>query len=565
MEKYYAVYQTWLNHPSLDSSLKNELENMKDQEIYESFYKSLDFGTAGLRGIIASGTNRMNLYTVRKAALAFAFYLLDFVENSKLRGVVIAYDNRRQSKEFCLASAQVLATKGIKVFIFNELKPTPELSYAVRAKNAAGGIVITASHNPKEYNGFKVYDDQGCQLTPELVELLLVHYQKIENELDILVDENQFHLIETIDNAFDQLYFDDVLKIQLRNNLNHSHLKVVYSPLHGTGFKGCRYILEKGNYNFRLVEEQCPPDSEFSSTRSPNPEEKNAYIKAIELAKTFDSDLILVSDPDGDRIGLGVKHLGEYQLLTGNQTGALMIQYLLMTLKEQNRLPNNGIIFNTIVTSNLGAKIAQKYGVRVQSTLTGFKYIGQKIAQLEKNQEYVYLFGYEESYGYLLSSICRDKDAIQAITFICEMASYYKMNHKNLVQVYEEIMNEFGYFKEHVLSLNLNGSEGALKIQKIMKTFRETKRSELAGLSIRTFENYLDSERLEQNILTKIDLPSSDVVRFVFEDGGYVAIRPSGTEPKCKFYFNVIGKNEKEAQQIVKNLEEAVMKIVDSI
>lgn len=555
-------YKRWNEYSALDPKLREEMNKMSEKELFESFYTNMEFGTAGIRGILGPGTNKMNIYTVRKASEAFARYLLENVSNTLQRGIVIAHDNRNMSREFCIESAKVFATHGIKTFIFDSLRPTPELSYAVRDLKAAGGVVITASHNPKEYNGYKVYDEEGCQLVPDLIDKLLVHYNAINDELAIEVNEDKYEsLVEVLPRTLDEKYYADVKKICLDNATNRKDLKVVYSPQHGTGYEGVKAIATSLGYDLVLVEDQCEPDPNFSNTITPNPEEKNAYVKAIEICKQVNADLIITTDPDADRIGVVTIDNGEPTYFTGNQMGAMLIEYVILKHKENGTFKNNFKIFNTIVTSPLGAAIAKKNNIAVGSTLTGFKFIGEQIALMQETNEYTYLFGYEESYGFLLSPICRDKDALQATTIILEMALYYKNHGKTLKDVLDHIYEEYGYHYDKVESLSLKGAEGLARIQEIMKTLRELDIPSLAGNKVAVKEDYLKQISVEGELVTPITLPKSNVLRFVFEDGSFVAIRPSGTEPKCKFYYNIKGKTVEESNKRAADIKEAIAKL----
>jgi len=555
-------YKRWKEFANLDQELLREMNQMNEKDLYESFYANMEFGTAGIRGILGPGTNKMNIYTVRKASEAFARYIEENVHNPFERGIVIAHDNRKMSREFCLDSAKVFAAHGIKTFIFDSLRPTPELSYAVRELKAAGGVVITASHNPKEYNGYKVYDEEGCQLVPHLIDKLLVHYNAIDDELNIKVDEKKAkELTVVLPASLDEKYYADVKKLCLDNATNQKDLRVVYSPQHGTGYQGVKAIVESLGYDLVLVKEQCEPDVNFSNTISPNPEEKTAYVRAIEILKEVNGDLIITTDPDADRLGVVTIDDGEPTYFTGNQTGAMLIEYIINKHKENGTFKQNFKVFNTIVTSPLGAAIAKKNGLTVGSTLTGFKFIGEQIALLLKENKYEYLFGYEESYGFLLSPMCRDKDALQATTLILEMALYYKNKGLTLKQVLNRIYDEYGYHYDKVESLSLKGSEGLAKIQEIMKTLRAKDIPELAGNKVATKEDYLEQVSVTGDTRTPITLPKSNVLRFVFEDGSFVAIRPSGTEPKCKFYYNIKGKDEVKATERALAIKEAITKL----
>lgn len=551
--------QHWLNHPNLDAKLKQELENLSDKDAHDAFYTHVEFGTAGMRGLLGVGPNRMNVHTIRKANVAFARYLSQY-ENAYQHGVAIAYDNRHMSYEFAVESARVLAMHNIPSYVFKELRPTPELSFAVRQLHCEGGIVITASHNPKEYNGYKVYDCEGCQLVPELIDQVIHEIEKIDDELDIVVklSPKQETLIHWILEDIDEAYIKQVLSIQLRPKQDKSHLSLVFTPQHGTALLPITQTFKQAGYHLDLVESQCSPDPNFSNTLSPNPEEAKAYTQAIELAQTTQADGVLSTDPDADRMGVVVKHKGEYTLLTGNQTGSILIEYLLSTLKEQNNLPENAVIFNTVVTSDLGEKVAKHYGVDVEKTLTGFKFIGDKIARYEKTLEKTFIMGYEESYGYLIKAFVRDKDAIQACLILAEAMAYYKQKGHTLIDVLESLYQRHGYHHEDQVSLSLAGSEGAQRIKDILAHFRETTIDAFAGIQVHTKEDYLTSLKTEGQKTTKLNFPSADVIKYTLEDGSWIAIRPSGTEPKCKFYFCVLGNTHAETQDKFKTLKQAL-------
>lgn len=561
---HYVDYKKWLDYPSLDIDLKNELLAMDEKEIEDAFYRNIEFGTAGMRGIIGAGTNRINKYVIAKASEVFAKYLISEFNDAKERGIVIAHDNRRFSKEFTHMSANVFAKHGFKVYIFDSLRPTPLLSYAVSKLNACGGIVITASHNSKEYNGFKVYDETGCQLIPEKIEKLLSFYEDgaIYNfiEFDGL-DEN----VTILDDSIDEQYLHDVEKIKINNFDNTKDLKVVFTPQHGTAYVGVKKLLEKEGYSLHLVESQCNPDPEFSNTFTPNPEEKKAYVAAIELAKEVDADIILCTDPDADRIGVGVKFNDDYLILNGNQTGALLIDYILSQKKLKDELPQNGIIYNTIVTANSGNLVAKKYGIKTKQLLTGFKYIGEQIHKSILNQGDPFIFGYEESYGYLISPICRDKDAIQAAVMIAEMALYHKNNGRSLYEALIKLYDEIGYFVEKQVSMVFIGESGLNSMNKIMTYLHEHPLANIGRFDVISVEDYLKQEKTEQGVKTKLTLPSSDVVKFNLSDGSYIAIRPSGTEPKCKFYYNFVGDSYEDANSKIKECIKEIDKIINNI
>ena len=558
MEK---IIEHWKNHPNLDPKLREEMNRLSETELKDAFYTNLEFGTAGMRGLLGVGCNRLNVHTIRKANVAFARYLSQY-PNVHKTGVAIAYDNRYMSKEFAQESANVLASFNIPSYVFTTLRPTPELSFAVRELGCEGGIVITASHNPKEYNGYKVYDRKGCQLIPELIDQVIAEINKIDDELSIEVNlsDNQRALIHWIDHEIDDVYIKRVLEIQNRPEMDKSNLNLVFTPQHGTALIPVTDVFNKAGYPYILVDEQCSFDPDFPNTKSPNPEEKVAYEKAIDLARKVNADGVLSTDPDADRVGIVVKHNNEYILLTGNQTGSILIEYLLKTKTQLNTLPKNPVIFNTVVTSDLGEKIANHYGVEVEKTLTGFKFIGEKIAKYEQTHEKNFVFGYEESYGYLVEPFVRDKDAIQACLLIAECMSYYKHEGLTLVDVLNNLYERFGYHHEDQVSLTLKGSEGSQKIKSILNHFRTSSIDEFAGIKVIGKEDYLLGEKTYKGVQSKLDFPTSDVIKFYLEDGTWLAIRPSGTEPKCKFYFCVLGKSSQEAKDKFVLINEALKK-----
>jgi len=527
---YKTTYNTWLNHPLIEEEAKKELEAMDEKTIEESFYGDLAFGTAGMRGILGIGTNRLNIYTVRKATLGYANYLIKHLKNSKEKGVVIGHDNRYNSRKFCLDCANLLSSKGIKVYIFDDLRPTPEISFAIRELKASGGIIITASHNPKEYNGYKVYDETGCQLIDSKNNLLIEEINKIDDILSFKFTKNE-KLIEILDQKFDKVYYAELKKLTLNNPIKDS-FKIVYSPQHGTALNGIKELLTSLGYNLHLVESQCSFDPAFSNTLCPNPEDERAYVEAIKLAQDINADLIITTDPDGDRIGVGVKHDNNYVLLNGNQTGSLILDYLLNYKKHTE----SSLVISSIVTTSLIEAIAKKHNTTFKQTLTGFKYIGDTITTLEKTNEF--LFAVEESYGCALSPIVRDKDSLQAALIIVEMACLYANKNKTLIDKLNSLYEEYGYYYDKVVSYSLNPLTGSKEIAKIMNALRCNKKKDLAGYKIAKIEDYLN------------DMPGftkSNVLRFIFEDGSFIAIRPSGTEPKYKIYYSLVEKNKEKA------------------
>lgn len=546
------AYERWLNHPNLDPSYKEELEHMTEKEINDAFYTTIEFGTAGMRGLLGPGTNRINLHTIRKANEGFAGYIEAHGEAAKQRGVAIGYDNRHMSPEFAMDSARVLAKHGIRSYVFESLRPTPELSFAVRHFHCFGGIMVTASHNPKEYNGYKLYDENGCQLVPDLAQQVIDRVNAIQDELAITADitKEEEALITVIGKEVDEEYEQNVLSIQLNPDVNKDLIKIIFTPEHGTANIPVKDIYTRAGYHFVAVEEQCTPDPDFSNTPTPNPEEPGAYTLALQYAKREDADIILVCDPDADRMGVGVKHDGEYKLLTGNQSGSILIEYILSQLCAKGKLPPHPVMFNTVVTSDLGEKIANKYGVECEKTLTGFKFIGEKIAKYEKSGEKNYVFGYEESYGSLIKPFVRDKDAPQACLMLAEAACYYKAQGKTLVDVLYALYDELGYYEESQTSLKLEGQEGALRIQAILSELRASEVKEIAKQAVVRFEDYKECIIKERGtIRTLSGFTKSDVLKYYLEDGSWIAIRPSGTEPKCKFYYCVKGASLGDAHE----------------
>lgn len=561
-----AEYERWLNSPIVSKEEKELLKSFSREEIDDAFYKNIDFGTAGMRGILGPGTNRMNIFTIRKASVGYAKYLLEKYEDAKVRGVVIAHDNRFFSREFTMESARVLNAFGIKAYLFDSLRPTPELSYAVRKLNACGGIVITASHNPKEYNGYKVYDEYGCQLVPSKISRLLEIIDSLPNELDVEVPHfSSNDLLISIPSTLDDEYVNDVLSIRLNPTLSKEGFKIVFSPQHGTSYVNGMRIFKEAGYEVIPVETQCSPDPNFSGTLSPNPEEKKAYVASIELAKKENAQLILMTDPDADRVGVAyLSSKGTYEYLNGNESGALLMDYIFMCRKERNSLLKNGVMFNTIVTSSFGKDVASYYGIRTESLLTGFKYIGDRIQNYQDKGENVFEFGYEESYGCLISPFVRDKDGLQALLMLAEMAVYYFNKGIALDEALDGVYKKLGnYYKDIQHSKYFKGESGSRDIVELMKKLRTIKIDKILGLKVIRVEDYLKSESIENGITTTISLPKSDVIKFILEGGSSIAIRPSGTEPKCKFYINAVGKNMTEVEELPEKLYESFASIVN--
>lgn len=552
MNDIKKTYQKWLNSDKVSSEDKQILKSMSDEQIADAFFKDVEFGTAGMRGVLGPGTNRLNEFSVRKASVAFAKYVLEKYPNAKKDGIVISHDNRHFSREFTLLSAKTFNDFGIKAYIFDSLRPTPELSYAVRYMKACGGIMITASHNPKQYNGYKVYDEQGCQLVPHKIARLLEILDELPCELDVDVIPCQ-NKGETIilGKDVDDTYVELVKQTQVNPQLTKKGFKIVYTPQHGTSYVNAMRIFNDLGYEVYPLLKQCSPDPDFSETLSPNPEEKAAYIEPIKYAKEIGAKLICMTDPDGDRVGLAALNKdGEYVLISGNQSAAMLIDYLFSQRKAKNMLSKNGVMYSTIVSSALGKKIAESYGVKTEEFLTGFKFIGEQIHYYEVNGGPDFEFGYEESYGCLVKPFVRDKDGLQAILLYCEMALYYDLSGKNLLEVYDDLQKRFGYHYDVTYSKAFEGPTGQNQMDKLMEGLHSNYPKFIGKRKVDKVEDYLVSKCIDLNtsITTKINLPTSDVVKLFLDDKSTITIRPSGTEPKCKFYVGALGVNEKNSK-----------------
>lgn len=551
----------WKEFQFLDMDLKEELNKLSEEELYDSFYTNLTFGTGGMRGILGPGTNRMNIYTVRKANYGYGKYILK--DSTKTHSVVIAYDCRKNSLLFAKESARVLATLGIKVYLFSKITPTPELSFAVRYLKASGGIVVTASHNPPIYNGYKIYDEDGCQLVPNLANAVIIEIDKAPDAFDIEVEEfkklQEKGLIEFLEEKIDNIYLEKVKSISL-NDVNKENFKVIFTPLHGTAnYLGPKLLQDMG-YNYISVNEQLVADPFFSTVDLPNPESKEAFKLAIKYAKKNNADICLATDPDADRIGIAVLDKDDYVFLNGNQTGALLIDYLAKNKKTTKK----SILFNTIVTSSFGSEIAKKYGIETVSTLTGFKFIGEQ-AKILENSNKEYFFGYEESYGYLASDFVRDKDAIQALLLCCEMACHYKNQGKTLINVLNELYQEYGYYQEELVSINLLGEDGNKKINRILNFFREEILFEIEKEKIKIKEDYLLQKQYSCDKIIDIDLPKSNVLKFFLEDNSWFVLRASGTEPKIKIYISVAKESLEKSLKRIDEIKEIILKLIEKI
>ncbi|AXI01238.1 phospho-sugar mutase [Sporosarcina sp. PTS2304] len=540
------------------------------KEIEERFYQYLSFGTGGMRGILGAGTNRMNVFTIRRVAEGLALYFASIGEDAKKRGVAIAYDTRHFSREFAEETAKVLGKHGIVTYVFDESRPTPELSFAVRHLGAFAGVVITASHNPKQYNGFKVYGADGGQLTPDAARTITNYMKEIADELlleatdlDSLIEQGICRFVLT---EIDRAYQEKLLSLREHTNVLEE-LKVVYSPLHGSGLKPMQDGLKAfGCHNVWIVEEQAIQDGSFPTVAYPNPEEREAFQLAIALGEKKDADLLMATDPDADRLGIAVKTNAGYELLTGNQLGALLLHYLLESKQSKHTLPENGVLLKTIVTSELGRAIAVKYGVETVDTLTGFKYIAEKIEEYDQTKEHTFLFGYEESYGYLIGDFVRDKDAVQTALVTAEMAGYYKKRGLSLREALEQLYREFGYYKEALQSITLEGKSGQEKIMSVLSNFRTHPPSSIAGVAVTTVEDYETGISYDASgRKSKLRLPKENVLKWLLEDGSWVCVRPSGTEPKCKFYFGVVRKDAVEAQNVLDSLQFDLIEKVENL
>jgi phosphoglucomutase len=570
---YKEKYQLWLNSEFIDNSAKEELRNIKDEkEIEDRFYKDLEFGTGGLRGVIGIGSNRMNTYTVGKATQGLAQYLINRYE--KNISVSIAYDSRIMSKEFAEAAAANLCANGIKVNLFEDLRPTPMLSYTVRYLKSQAGIVITASHNPKQYNGYKVYGEDGGQVTDEAAKEILTCVEAIEDfskikNMDLKKAENDA-LLNIIGEEVDKSYIQKVKGLTIRRELVSKYaqdLKIIYTPIHGTGNMPIRRVLgELGYKNVTIVKEQEQPNGNFPTAAYPNPEDPKVFNIALDMAKEIQPDIIFGTDPDCDRIGIVVKdNIGEYKVLTGNQTGILLTHYILSSLKELNRLPDNGVVIKTIVTTEMVRDIANEYNIELMDVLTGFKYIGEKIKEFEESADKQYLFGFEESYGYLAGDFVRDKDAVIAAELICEMTLYYKKKGMSLYEALMQLYKDYGFYKEKLFSLELTGKEGQEKIQKSIEYLRHSMSNRLDDVKIVKKMDYkLGLEKDLINIKeSRIDLPKSNVLKFILEDNSWFVVRPSGTEPKMKIYLSVTGNSLEDSEEKMKKFESKVKEVID--
>ncbi|RPJ96836.1 phospho-sugar mutase [Rummeliibacillus sp. TYF005] len=563
------LYEKW-QAANLPRYLKQALSSMKNNpaEINDCFYQYLQFGTAGMRGLLGAGTNRLNIFTIRRVAFGLAQTIAFHGEEAKQRGVVISYDNRHFSKEFAIETVKVLGEYGVRTFMFSETRPTPELSFAIRHLQAYAGVMITASHNPKEYNGFKVYGEDGAQLTPDHVGMIVHMMDNVDDIFAIQVadleelKQAELHseILEDIDKAFQQ----NLQTISERSNVKKD-LSIVYTPLHGIGYIPVMQGLTNAGFtNVHVVEQQIIQDGDFPTVTYPNPESPAAFEMAIALGKEVSADLLLATDPDSDRLGVAVRTKDGYELLTGNQVGALVTDYLIQAKLEKNTLPFNAILIKTIVTSELGAKIASRYNIGTINTLTGFKYIAEKIHEFETTNNYSYLFGYEESYGYLVKSYVRDKDAVQMAVLIAEIAGYVATKGQTLLDALEELYQIYGYHREALVSKVFKGQSGQQHITTIMEYLRHQSPKNIAGINVNCVEDYLTGKaNFAEGHSEDLTLPKENVLKFKLEDESWIAIRPSGTEPKCKYYFGVVGETAEIADKKLLAIQEAFEKLND--
>ena len=562
---YQENYQKWVDFADLPDYLRQDLESMDEKTKEDAFYTNLEFGTAGMRGLIGAGTNRINIYVVRQATEGLARLIESKGGNEKARGVAIAYDSRHFSPEFAFESAAVLAKHGIKSYVFESLRPTPELSFAVRHLNCFAGIMITASHNPAPFNGYKVYGEDGGQMPPHDADALTTYIRAIENPFVVEVAdveaEKASGLIEVIGEAVDAEYLKEVKDVNINPALIEEFgkdMKIVYTPLHGTGEMLARRALAQAGFDsVQVVEAQATPDPDFSTVKSPNPENQAAFALAEELGRQVGADVLVATDPDADRVGVEVLQKdGSYLNLSGNQIGAIMAKYILEAHKNAGTLPENAALCKSIVSTDLVTKIAESYGATMFNVLTGFKFIAEKIQEFEEKHNHTYMMGFEESFGYLIKPFVRDKDAIQAVLVVAELAAYYRSRGLTLADGIEEIYKEYGYYAEKTISVTLSGVDGAEQIKAIMAKFRNNAPKEWNGTAISVIEDFkAQTSTATDGTVTALTTPPSDVLKYTLADGSWIAVRPSGTEPKIKFYIAVVGESNEDSQAKIANIE----------
>ena len=548
----------WEKFEGLEDYLKTQLENFSEKEKEEAFYAPLEFGTAGMRGIVGPGINRMNIYTVRQATEGLARLIETYGEEAKKRGVAIAHDSRHFSPEFALESAKVLVKHGIKAYVFEDLRPTPELSYAVRHLHTFAGIMITASHNPAAYNGYKVYGEDGGQMPPKDADALTEFVRQVENPLvvDVVTKEEleQSALFEWIGEAVDAAYLEEIKSVSVNPALlsNTKDLSVVYTPLHGTGLMLTKRALDQAGFTgLNVVSEQATPDGDFTTVKSPNPEEAGAFEYAIRLGEETKADVLLATDPDADRMGAAVRQPdGTYQVITGNQIAAILLDYLLFAHQKAGTLPTNAAAVKSIVSSELPTVIAEHYGAKMVNVLTGFKFIAEQIKNYEETNAHTFMFGFEESYGYLVQPFVRDKDAIQAVLLLTEVAAHFKSEGKTLYDGLQALYEKYGYFLEKTISITVQGLEGPAKIKALLDGLRKEVPSNFGGIKVALAQDFAVNQQVDsQGVVSEIGLPTSNVLKYILEDGSWIAVRPSGTEPKIKFYMGVKAATQEEAEE----------------
>ncbi|CRZ37181.1 phospho-sugar mutase [Streptococcus pneumoniae] len=562
---YQENYQKWVDFVELPDYLRQDLENMDEKTKEDAFYTNLEFGTAGMRGLVGAGTNRINIYVVRQATEGLARLIESKGGNEKERGVAIAYDSRHFSPEFAFESAAVLAKHGIKSYVFESLRPTPELSFAVRHLNCFAGIMVTASHNPAPFNGYKVYGENGGQMPPHDADALTTYIRAIENPFAVEVadveTEKASGLIEVIGEAVDVEYLKEVKDVNINPALIEEFgkdMKIVYTPLHGTGEMLARRALAQAGFDsVQVVEAQATADPDFSTVTSPNPESQAAFALAEELGRQVGADVLVATDPDADRVGVEVLQKdGSYLNLSGNQIGAIMAKYILEAHKNAGTLPENAALCKSIVSTDLVTKIAESYGATMFNVLTGFKFIAEKIQEFEEKHNHTYMMGFEESFGYLIKPFVRDKDAIQAVLVVAELAAYYRSRGLTLADGIEEIYKEYGYYAEKTISVTLSGVDGAEQIKAIMAKFRNNAPKEWNATAITVVEDFkAQTATVADGTVTNLTTPPSDVLKYTLADGSWIAVRPSGTEPKIKFYIAVVGETNEESQAKIANIE----------
>ena len=548
----------WEKFEGLEDYLKTQLENFSEKEKEEAFYAPLEFGTAGMRGIVGPGINRMNIYTVRQATEGLARLIETYGEEAKKRGVAIAHDSRHFSPEFALESAKVLVKHGIKAYVFEDLRPTPELSYAVRHLHTFAGIMITASHNPAAYNGYKVYGEDGGQMPPKDADALTEFVRQVENPLavDVVTKEEleQSALFEWIGVAVDAAYLEEIKSVSVNPSLlsDTKDLSVVYTPLHGTGLMLTKRALDQAGFTgLQVVSEQAVPDGDFTTVKSPNPEEAGAFEYAIRLGEETKADVLLATDPDADRMGAAVRQPdGTYQVITGNQIAAILLDYLLFAHQKAGTLPANAAAVKSIVSSELPTVIAEHYGAKMVNVLTGFKFIAEQIKNYEETNAHTFMFGFEESYGYLVQPFVRDKDAIQAVLLLTEVAAHFKSEGKTLYDGLQALYEKYGYFLEKTISVTVQGLEGPAKIKALLDGLRKEVPSNFGGIKVALAQDFSVNQQVDaQDVVSEIGLPTSNVLKYILEDGSWIAVRPSGTEPKIKFYMGVKAATQEEAEE----------------